>query len=1013
MGSVADELQHTCRISLVREPVIEETESNVTSFDPHFKIFHELMAFKVQNILLVSSLYDAFIMEEDGSIATQVIREYQGLSLSGAPQITRVSSVKEALNNVQKKKFDLVITMPFLSGMNAFEVGLEIKKIVPSLPIILMAHNFRMIQPFMDQNNAFGIDNIFLWCCGADLLVALVKNVEDHVNAVADTARAMVRVIIYIEDSPADRSFFLPLIYKEVVWQTQAVLDESLNEKHRLLRMRARPKVLMATDYEEALSLFEAYKPFVFGIISDARFPRKGKIDASSGLRFLKYVRDQIKDLPLLLLSAESHNRQTAEKIPAVFINKTSPTITDQLHQFFNDHFGFGEFVFRMPDETEICRARTIREFEEMLRIIPDESLQFHAGRNHFSNWVMARAEVALARRLHKEYISKIGNIDEMREDLVFKVHALRKLRQQGVVTKFNPKGYDPQIMDYVKMGGGSLGGKARGLAFMWARMQNVHGEGSVISEMDVIIPKTCVIAADGFEDFIDANHLFRFEEKRDLEIVETFLQASLPPWLHQNICVYLEKCNFPLTVRSSSLLEDGLFRPFAGLYSTYFLANNHPDFSVRLFQLENAIKLIYASTWFEGPQAFARTTGDSRDDAMAIILQQVVGDLYDGFWYPGISGVAQSHNYYPILKMKPEEGIAHIALGLGKTVVEGEKSLRFSPSHPKRLIQFSTVDDILTNCQRQFYALDMKNSGQFNREDSNLAKRSVQEAGGEFPVRMLASSYISDEHRIRDSYIPGLRVLTFAQILKYDLYPMPQILSELLAFGREGMGCEVEIEFAVDLKPDPSHSVFYLLQLRPMVTGGEQADVRISEDEIQNGFCFSTQCLGHGRTENIQDILYVNPSTFDPKFTKKMASEIGTFNRSLSRKGRSYLLIGPGRWGSADPWLGIPVLWSDISRVGAMIEIRNDKLRADPSQGSHFFQNITSLGIPYLTINEDGKVHLEKGSRSRQHDYLDWEWLKIQPLENKGEYVRHLRLEKPFLMKCNGKTSESVLYGN
>ncbi len=993
--------------------MIEDLEYNITSFDPHFRIFHELMAFKVQNILLVSSLYDAFIMEEDGSIATQVIREYQGLSLSGAPKITRVSSVKEALDYVSRKQFDLVITMPFLSGMNAFEVGLEIKKIVSSIPIILMTHSFRMIQPFLGQNNSFGIDNIFLWCCGADLLVALVKNVEDHVNAVADTTRAMVRVIIYIEDSPADRSFFLPLIYREVVGQTQSVLDESLNEKHRLLRMRARPKVLMATNYEEALSLFEAYKPFVFGIISDARFPRKDKIDSNGGVKFLKYVREQIRDLPLLLLSAEPHNKDKAETIPAVFINKTSPSITEELHEFFNDHLGFGDFVFRMPDETEICRARTIRELEEMLRIIPNESLLFHAGRNHFSNWVMARAEVALARRLHKEYITKIENIDDMREDLVFKVHALRKLRQQGVVTKFKPKGYDPEVMDFVKMGEGSLGGKARGLAFMWARMQNVHGEGSIISEMDVLIPKTCVIAADGFVEFISDNHLFRFEEKSDDEIVNTFLHASLPPWLHQNLCVFLEKCNFPLTVRSSSLLEDGLYRPFAGLYSTYFLANNHPDFSVRLFQLENAIKLIYASTWFEGPQSFAKTTGDSRDDAMAIILQQVVGADYNGYWYPGISGVAQSHNYYPILKMQAQEGIAHIALGLGKTVVEGEKSLRFSPSHPKRLIQFSTVDDILSNCQRQFYALDMKNSAHFNREDSNLTQRGVQDAEKEFPVRILASTYIGDEHRIRDSFLPGLRVLTFAQILKYELYPMPQILSELLRFGREGMGCEVEIEFAIDLRPNPARSVFYLLQLRPMVTGGEQVDVRINEEEIQKAFCFSSQCLGHGRTDNICDILYVNPNTFDPKFTKQIAMEIGTYNRRLARKGRPYLLIGPGRWGSADPWLGIPVQWGDISRVGAMVELRNNKLRADPSQGSHFFQNITSLGIPYLTVNEDRMSGFERGKQDRKNDFLDWEWLLHQPLAKKGEYVCHLRLPHPFMMKCNGKTSESVLCSN
>lgn len=969
------------------------------------------MDFKVRNILLVSSPYDAFIMEEDGSIATQVIREYQGLSLSGAPKITVVSTVTEALELVRKKSFDLVITMPFLSGMNAFEVGREIKKIVPGVPIILMAHNTRIIKSLIGKNGTYGIDNIFLWCCGAELLVAIIKNVEDHVNAIADTTRAMVRIIIYIEDSPADRSFFLPLIYKEVVWQTSSVLDESLNEKHRLLRMRARPKVLMATNYEEALSLYEAYKPFVFGIISDARFPRARRVDPTGGLRFLEYVRSQIRDLPLLLLSTEQRNKEKAESIPAVFINKTSPFITHELHQFFNDHLGFGDFVFRTPDEKEICRARTIREFEEMLRVIPDESLKFHAGRNHFSNWIMARAEVALARRLHKKYISSIKDVDEMRKDLVFKVHALRKLRQQGIVTKFKRRNYDPEVMDFVKIGDGSMGGKARGLAFMWARLQNAQHENSIFSKVSVTVPTTCVIAADGFDDFIFENALKKVDGESDEEITVKFLQASLPPWLHQNLCVFLEKCNFPISVRSSSLMEDGLYRPFAGLYSTYFLANNHPDFSVRLVQLENAIKHIYASTWFEGPQAFARSSGDGRDDSMAVILQQVVGENYNGHWYPGISGVGQSHNYYPILNMQPEEGIAHIALGLGKTVVEGEKSLRFSPAHPKRIIQFSTVDDILSNCQRYFYALNMEDSTNFKTVDSNLVTRGVEESEGEFPIQVLASTYSMDEHRIRDSVLPGSRVMTFAPILKYSVYPLAQILTELLAFGREGMGCEVEIEFAVNLKEKLENSVFYLLQMRPMVTGGERADVTITDEEIKEGFCFTNDSLGHGRTEVIADILYVKPEAFDPAKTREIAVEIGRMNRLLLEQERPYLLVGPGRWGSADPWLGIPVVWSDISGVGAMIEIRNEILRADPSQGSHFFQNITSLGIPYLTVNENSNGTREELPGIRELPFLDWQWLKVQNQIEEGRYIRHVRLETPFVMKCNGKTSEGVLY--
>ncbi len=994
-----------------RDPVFEESEKTIPDFDPHFKIFHELMAFKVMNILLVSSPYDAFIMEEDGSIATRVIKEYQGLNLSGAPWVTRVSSGPEALERIKNDRFDLVITMPFMSGANAFDLGLAIKKIKPSLPVILIVHTIRAITPLATTCDASGIDNIFLWCCGSDLLVALVKNVEDHVNVAADTKRAMVRVIIYIEDSPVDRSFFLPLIYKEVVRQTQSVLDESLNEKHRLLRMRARPKVLMATDYEQALALYESFRPYVFGIISDARFPRKCKMDREAGTRFLSHVREQIHDLPLLLLSSESQNRSRAEAIPAVYIHKSSPLVVDELHSFFMDHLGFGDFVFRLPDKAEICRANSIREFEEMLKVIPEASLRYHASRNHFSNWIMARSEVALARRLHKDYISRIEKTEDMRADLVFKVHALRRLRQQGIVARFAADSYDPEIMDFVKIGDGSVGGKARGLAFMWARLQNVHDRNSILTRLNVTIPKTCVITADGFDSFVKGNGLVRSEGLVDRQIEEMFLRAVLPKWLSEYLRVFLQSCGFPLSVRSSSLLEDGLYKPFAGLYSTYFLANNHPDFDCRMRQLEDAVKLVYASTWFEGPRLFSKTSGEGHDDSMAIIIQQVVGKRYGDFFYPAISGVAQSHNFYPVMKMHAEEGIAHIALGIGKTVVEGGKALRFSPAHPKRLIQFSTVDDILANCQRKFYALDVATQAPFRRENSNLVQRGVQEAEKEFPIRTLSSTFIADEHRIRDTYVPGLRVMTFAQLLKYDLYPLPEIVAELLKAGRVGMGCEVEIEFAVLLDENPADSVFYFLQLRPMVTGSERMDVHISDQQRSAAFCTSTKCLGHGRFSTMTDIIFIKPETFHPAATRTIAAEVGILNRKLSAAGRSYLLIGPGRWGSADPWLGIPVQWSDISQVGAIIEVRGGLIRADPSQGTHFFQNITSLGIPYLTVNDRrmdaGAAALPDG----EGDKLDWQWLLGNTYEHDGKYVRHIRLAHPFEMICNGKKSESVLY--
>lgn len=976
----------------------------ITDFDPHFKIFHDLMSFKVQEILLISSLYDAYILEEDGSLATRLINEYHGLNLSKPPKITRVSSAAEALELLGRKKFEIVITMPYLGGMDAFRLGAAIKKIQPDLSVILLGHDLRATFP--DKIGPHGVDKNFLWCCQADLLLAIIKNVEDHRNVDADTRRAMVRVIIYVEDSPLYRSLFLPLIYHEVVRQTQSVLDESLNERHRLLRMRARPKILMATNYKEAQDLYQTYKPFIFTVISDATFPRGGRADAQAGFDFLRTIRSEIPDLPLLMVSTEQQNRVEAERIPAVFIDKNSPLIKDELHNYFLKNLGFGDFIFRMPDQTAIGHAANLFEFEKQLGVIPEESLRYHSSRNHFSNWVMARAEVILARTLHKDYLADIDNIEDARADLVSKVHSLRKLRQRGVVVKFSAEDYDPEVMDFVKIGSGSMGGKARGIAFIWACLQGACGENSALSGHVVTIPKTCVITADGFDAFVEENNLHFAKFLPDDQVCDIFLNKPLPAWLRQELRAFLQKTVSPLCVRSSSLLEDGQFKPYAGLYSTYFLANNHSDFAERLGQLESAIKLVYASTWFEGPIAFAKAIGHGREDSMAVIIQQVAGDCYGSFFYPAVSGVAQSHNFYPVLDMRAEEGISHIALGFGKTVVEGGKSLWFSPVKPRKLVQFATVENMLKYSQREFYALDMTPGRCLLRDTSNLVLRTVQDAENELPVTMLASTYIAEEERVRDACLPGVKIMTFAQLLKYPGYPLAQILAELLQAGKAGMGGEVEIEFALHLAPEIEKSVFYFLQVRLMVTGGEMVDVPICDHEREKAFCSVKQSLGHGMFSNMADIVYVCPDTFDAAKTREMAVEIGAMNRRLQHEKRPFLLIGPGRWGSADPWLGIPVQWADISGVAAIIEVCGKKIRAEPSQGTHFFQNITSLGIPYLTLHENDRI--EGG---KQADFLDWQWIAQQPVAEKGLYVHHVQLDRPFVLKCDGIKAESVLF--
>ena len=979
-------------------------------FYARFKLYHELMSIKVREILLVSSPYDAFIMEEDGSLASRIINEYSGLNLSHPPRVTRTSSAYDALALLNMRKFDMVLTTPHLEEMDALSLGLKAKKINPNIPVILLAHSPRGIYPLPENKTCEGIDKIFIWSGNSDLLLAMVKNAEDHLNVDADTQKAMVRVLILVEDSPVYYSSFLPLIYKEIVRQTQAVLNVGLNEEHRLITMRARPKILLATSYEEAMELYQRFRSFLFGIISDARLPKSNEMYNDAGFLLLSRIKKEVPDVPLLLLSSQPKNREKANQIPALFLDKNSPHLLSEIHDFFLNRLGFGDFVFRMPDSTEIDRASDLRSLETKLSRIPDESLCYHAERNHFSNWIMARSEIALASKFREVHASDFCNADEMRQYIISNIQALRKLRQKGVVARFKTDNFDPYIMDFVKIGQGSLGGKARGLAFMSAVLEQNEEINEKYSDVKIRIPRTLVICTDGFESFITQNNLERFAEEgfTDEKVTEAFLKAKMPEWLEKDLAAFVDQVRLPLSIRSSSLLEDAQFQPYAGLYQTYMIPNNHPDISVRLRHIITAIKLVYASTYYESPKAFSKSTlKQPQEESMAVIIQILSGKQYGDYFYPAISGVAQSHNFYPVSHMKPEEGIAHIALGFGKTVVEGEKTLRFSPRYPKIMPQFSSVQDILTNAQRFFYALRIKNGVEDPRlwKDSNLEKREVDDAENEFPVRTLASTYVPEEDRIRDTgYIKGPKILTFAQVLKYDIFPLPQLLSDLLELGRKGMGCPIEIEFSVNLSPDKNRkSEFNFLQIRPMVAEEERFQVKITSEEFKKAFCRSTQALGNGKNERIADIVYVKPDDFETKATVQIAEEIGNINSGLLKENRPYLLIGPGRWGSADRWLGIPVQWRHISGVGAIVELRNEKLKADPSQGSHFFQNITSLGIHYITVTE--------GAESE--DYFDWKWLNSLHVVQETTFLRHVRLEKPLILKIDGRKSQCVIIGN
>ncbi|WP_319407760.1 PEP/pyruvate-binding domain-containing protein [uncultured Desulfosarcina sp.] len=820
-----------------------------------------------------------------------------------------------------------------------------------------------------------------------------------------DTLNAKVRVLILVEDSPVYYSSFLPLIYKEVVKQTQAVLGVGLNEEHRLLRMRSRPKILLANTYEDALTLYGRYRSYLLGIISDTRIPKNGTLTENAGFLLLSQIKKDISDLPMVLLSSEPGNRNLAMRIPAVFLDKNSPHLLSELHDFFMNDLGFGDFIFRKPDGTEIARAADLRSLQAQLPRIPDESLWYHARRNHFSSWIMGRSEIALASKFREVKASDFNDAESLRGYIISSINDMRKWQQKGVVAKFNKKSFDAEIMDFVKIGHGSLGGKARGLAFMAALLHQNMGIYEKYPDVHIRIPKTLVISTDSFEAFIQMNNLKGLANQSvpDEKIKERFLSAELPDRLVSDLKVYLSQVNTPLSIRSSSLLEDAQFQPYAGLYKTVMIPNNHSSFSRRLDHLLTAVKIVYASTYYEGPRAFARSTSNNpQEEAMAVIVQELAGDAYGDFFYPAISGVAQSHNFYPIAPMMPEEGIVHIALGLGKTVVEGEKTLRFSPKYPTILPQFSMVDDILKNSQRHFYALQISNYPEtlnFERH-GNLKRRDLNDAQKEYPVISLASTYVPDEHRIRDtSTVNGTKVLTFAQVLKYGTFPLPELLMDMQDLGKKGMGCPVEIEFSVNLgSPTGKKTVFNFLQIRPMVAGNDRFEVQIDSEDISKAVCRSRQALGNGKNEEIADVIYVKPDAFKAEATVQMAAEIGQMNADLIKSNRRYLLAGPGRWGSSDRWLGIPVQWQHISGVGAIIELRNDKLKADPSQGSHFFQNITSQGVFYITVTEGSE------------DFWDWHWLNGLPVIRETTFMRHVRLDRPMTIKIDGKASRCVM---
>lgn len=964
--------------------------------------FERLIPHRVRDILVVASSYDAFVIEEGGRLTELILNEYVSLNLSDGPRVTRVATADEALVLAEHHRFDLIITMARVGSMDGVRLASRLKAIDDSSPVVLLAFDIGELERLKQATqHDRAVDHIFLWSGDARLFIAIIKMFEDLWNVDHDTEVAQVRTILLVEDSVRFTSLYLPLLFTVLVKQTHLLMDDGVNLANRLLRLRARPKVLLAQTYEQALGLYERYRPFMLGVISDKRFPRDGQVDANAGLALLRRIKHDDPTMPMLLQSSDENAARLAREIGVHFIHKRSRKLLKEVKNFVERHFGFGDFVFAAPDGSEWGRARNLRELEEQLQRVPSESLRHHALRNDFSNWLRARTEFGLASRIRPFQIEDFDSIDALRRYLVDTLRAHRVETQRGIVTDFAPARFDERS-PFVRIGHGSLGGKGRGLAFANAVLQH-HEITERFPGLSIVVPRTAVVATDVFEAFLAENELhdLAFGTSTDEEIAHRFVSAKLPGNVERDLESFLRRIEYPLAVRSSSLLEDSSTQPFAGIYHTYMLPNSHPDPNVRLAQLTRAIKLVYASTFTRAAKSYAESTSSRiEDEKMAVVLQQVVGNRHGDRFYPQISGVARSFNFYPVAPMRGEDGIAIIALGLGRQVAGGMAALRFSPAHPRNVLAMSSVKDTLESAQRHFFALDMSQPHRMpsTEEEGNLLHLGVDEALADGTLGPLVSTYSAANDRLYEGLRrDGAPVLTFAPVLRSEVFPLAAVLRELLSIGEQGMGSPIEMEFAADLTCRPA--VFGFLQLRRLAAGGEPEDLVLRPQQVQEAWCYSESALGNGRRDEIADVVYVRPERFDPAHSREIAQEVGRLNRLLAAEHRSYVLVGPGRWGSSDPWLGIPVTWDQISGARAIVEASLRDFRVQPSQGTHFFQNVTSLRIAYLTVNPFAG-----------DDRIDWDWLAGQPAQHESEFVRHLRFEASLRIRIEGRSKRGVI---
>ena len=981
--------------------------------------FVNLMTRRIFNVLIVANPYDAFMLEDDGRVEEKIYNEYMGLGLRYPPTFTQVSTIAEAEKFLATTKVDLVICMPGNADNDAFTVARAIKGEFPDIPCVVLTPFSHGITRRIENEDLSMFDYVFCWLGNTNLIMSIIKLMEDKMNLDRDIKEAGVQMILLVEDSIRFYSSILPNLYNYILQQSQNFATEALNRHAATLRMRGRPKVVLARTYDEAMEAWEKYKDNCLGVISDVRFPlhpsRQSQIvgagasgvpkDPEAGFKLFEAIRRDNEFVPLIMESAETRNRDRALLQNYHYVDKNSKMLSVELRHLMEEHMGFGDFIFRDPkSHEEILRVRTLKELQDNIFTIPRDSMLYHISRNHMSRWLCARAIFPVSNFLKHVTWHKLQDVDAHRQIIFDAIVQYRYMKNIGVVAVFDRGKFD-RYAHFARIGDGSLGGKGRGLAFL-DHIIKVHPEFNQLSGMTVQIPKTLVLCTDVFDQFMEQNDLYEIalSDTPDEEILHRFLEGQLPDSYIEDFFTFFEATHSPIAIRSSSLLEDSHYQPFAGIYSTYMIPQLD-DKEEMLKMLAAAIKSVYASVFFHDSKAYMTATSNVIDqEKMAVILQEVVGNNYDGRFYPNLSGVLRSLNFYPIGNEKAEEGIASLALGLGKYIVEGGQTLRVSPYHPEKVLQTSELHIALRDTQSSFYALDMNHVGtDFQVDDGfNMLHLKVKDAVKDGSLNFIASTYNADDQLIRDGlYEGGRKLITFNGLLRQGIIPFPQVLQMAMKFTSEAMRRPVEIEFACNINADRTAD-FYLLQIRPIVDSKQELLEDITEIADEKCLIRSHNSLGHGTSEEITDVLYVKyDDTFSAADNVKIAEEIGRINQKFVDEGRNYVLIGPGRWGSSESWLGVPVKWPDISAARIIVEVALKNYRVDPSQGTHFFQNMTSFGVGYFTVDtnlpgEGGIIHKEI--------------LDVMPAVEETAWVRHVRFDRPLRILMDGMKQEGVV---